>query len=200
MRSATVRHLGIGRLIAQRLLGAGHDRHAGLDRRLPRRGLAAHQRDRFRRRADERQAGIAARGGEVFVLGEETVARMHGVGAGLLRGVDDRVDAQVAFARRARADRPRLVGEPHVQRGAIAFRIHRGRGDAHVAARTNHAHGDLAAIGDQDLLHQTEPLTILSFDSTDWPICRADRRRPARERRERRSAWARNRRSRTDSR
>ena len=81
MRSATVSTSASGRLIAERLLGAGHDRHAGLDRRLPRRGLAAHQRDRFRRRADEGQAGVAARGGEVFVLGEEPVAGMHGVGA-----------------------------------------------------------------------------------------------------------------------
>ena len=95
------------------------------DRRLPRGGLAAHQRDRFGRRPDEGQPGVAARGGEVLVLGEEAVAGMHRVGARLPRGVDDRVDAQVALARRVRPDRPRLVRQPHVQRRAIAVGIDR---------------------------------------------------------------------------
>ena len=185
MRSATLSDLVIGRLIAQRFVGAGHDRNSSFDGGLPRGGLAAHQRDGFRRRSDERQAGVAARGGEIFVLGEETVARMHGVGAGLLRGIDDRVDAQVAFAWSARTDGPRLVGEPHVQRGPIALRIHGSRRDAHVAARTNDAHTNLAAIGDEDLVHQAEPLMILSITG---------RSRPVRGRREQRSARARNRR------
>ena len=162
MRSATFSTSASDALIAERLLGAGHDRHAGLDRRLPRRGLAAHQRDRFRRRADEDQAGIAAGRGEIFVLGEEPVAGMHRVGARLPGDIDDRVDAQVAFARRARPDGPRLVGEAHVQGRAIAFGIDRHRGNAHVAARTDHTHRDLATVGDQNLLHQTEPLTILA--------------------------------------
>ena len=49
---------------------------------LARAGLAAHQRDRLGRRADERQAGVAARARERGVLGEEPVAGMDGVGAG----------------------------------------------------------------------------------------------------------------------
>jgi hypothetical protein len=129
---------------------------------LPRRGLAAHHRDGFRRGTDEREAGIAAGRGEILVLREEAVARMDRVGAGLFGGVDDRVDAQIAVARRTGTHRPGLVGEPHVQRGAIAFRVDRRGRDAQVAARANHTHGNLAAVGDQNLLHQPEPLTILS--------------------------------------
>ena len=74
-------HLFVRHAVVQRLFGTGHDRHAGADRRLASGGLAAHHGDRFRRRADEDEPGIAAGGGEVFVLGEEAVARMHGIRA-----------------------------------------------------------------------------------------------------------------------
>ena len=66
---------------ASGVVGARHDRHAGAHRRRARGGLAAHQRDRLGRRADERQPGVAHGGGEVLVLGEEAVAGMDGVGA-----------------------------------------------------------------------------------------------------------------------
>ena len=48
---------------------------------------------------------------------------MDGVGAGFSRGVDDAIDAQVAFVRRTRPNRVRLVGVADVQRGAIALGI-----------------------------------------------------------------------------
>ena len=114
----------------ERTLGARHDRHAGADRRVARRGLAAHQRDRFGRGADERQPGIAARARERRVLGEEAVARMHGVGARAARRVDDRVDAKVALRGLARADVHGLIGVAHVPRVAVAVRVHRDRRDA----------------------------------------------------------------------
>ena len=125
MRLGHLQHVGVGHAIVERLLGSGHDGHAGAHRRLPRRRLAAHQRDRLRRRPDERQSGIAACGGKVLVLGEKAVAGMDRVGARLAGGVDDRIDPQVALARRVRADRQRLIGHPHVQRATIAIGIHR---------------------------------------------------------------------------
>ena len=117
--------LRVGRVVRKRRFGAGHDRHAGRDRGLPRGRLAAHERDGVRRRADERQARIDAGLGEVLVLREEPVAGMDERRARLLRDVNDAVDAQVAFGGRARADRVRLVGQTHVQRVAVAFRIDR---------------------------------------------------------------------------
>ena len=42
--------------------------------------------------------------GEVGVLREESVAGMNRIGAALRHGVDDRVDAQIAVARRRRTD------------------------------------------------------------------------------------------------
>jgi len=45
------------------------------------------------------------------------------------------------------------AGVAHVERGAVALRVDRNRRRPHLAARTDDAHGDLAAIGDQNLLH-----------------------------------------------
>ena len=47
--------------------------------------------------ADEDQAGPLDRFGELGPLGQEAVARMDGLGAGLEGGRDDRVDPQVAL-------------------------------------------------------------------------------------------------------
>ena len=68
-------------LLVEWLLGARHDRHPGTNRRLTGRGLTAHQRNRLGSWADEGQPRITTRRGEVFVLGEEPIARMHGVRA-----------------------------------------------------------------------------------------------------------------------
>ena len=88
---------------------AGHQRHAGLFHQLLGGGLRAHRADRRRRRADEDEARRRAGRGEVFVLGQEAVARMDRLRAGGLRGVDDRVAAQIASSRAAAADQHRLV-------------------------------------------------------------------------------------------
>ena len=103
------------------------------------------------RRADERQPGVARRPrAKLGVLGEEAVAGMDGVGAARARGVEQRLDVQIALARRRRADRDRLVGEPHVRRVGVGLGVDRDGRDAHRAAGADDAHGDLAAVGDQD--------------------------------------------------
>jgi hypothetical protein len=70
-------------------------------------------------RTDEDDAGPLARLGKRRVLAEEAVAGVDGVAAGLLRDVDDLVDAQVALGRPRRPDGVGLVGHPHVQRRAV---------------------------------------------------------------------------------
>ncbi len=59
----------------------GTDRHAGPRRGGARRGLAAHQRHRLGRRADEGEPRVADGGRELLVLREKPVARVDGVGA-----------------------------------------------------------------------------------------------------------------------
>ena len=100
------------------------------------------------------QAGIADGRREIFVLGEEPIAGMNGVGPGARGGIDDPIDRQVTLARRARADGVRLVGVADVKRRTIAVGINRGRRDAHFAARSRNAHGDLAAIGYEHFSHE----------------------------------------------
>ena len=137
---------------AHRLQRARHHRHLQLARELAGRRLVAHGADGRRRRPHEGQPGGAARLGEARVLGEEAVARVHGVGAGGAGGGDERVDRQVALGGRRRSDRVRLVGHEHVQRLAVGLREDRHGGDALLAAGADDAHRDLAPVGDEQLL------------------------------------------------
>ena len=89
--------------------------------------------------------------GKRRVLAEEAVAGVNRVAAALLRGVDDLVDPQVALARGGGPDGVGLVGEAHVERGAIGVGVHGDRADAHLAQRAHDADGDLASVGDEDL-------------------------------------------------
>ena len=59
---------------------AGQDRHAGGGGDFVRALLVAHRRDRIRRGTDPDEARRLHRADEAGVLGEEAVARMHGVG------------------------------------------------------------------------------------------------------------------------
>jgi hypothetical protein len=143
--------------VLDRVLGAGHERRTGLHRDVPGLHLVAEGDDRLGRGADPGQPGVDDRAGEVGVLGEEAVAGVHRVGAGLPRGVDDLVDDQVRVTRRAAAERERLVGRAHVQRVAVGVGVDRHAGQAGVLAGAGHAHRDLTAVGDQDLLHRCTP-------------------------------------------
>ena len=67
---------------------------------------------------------------EIGVLAEEAVARVDGLRAVLPRGVDDAVDAQVAFGRRRRPDALRLVRHAHVGTRAVGVRVHRHRAES----------------------------------------------------------------------
>ncbi len=77
---------------------------------------------------------------------------MHGLGAGLAAGLDDLVDEQIGLGGRRRADGDGLVRHLDVQGVAVGFRIDGDRLDAELARRLDDAAGDLAAVGDQDLL------------------------------------------------
>ncbi len=102
--------------------------------------------------------------GERFALGQEAVARMHGLGAGRLAGFDDLVHEQIGLRRRRRADVDGLVGHVDVQGIAIGVRIDRHRLDAHLARRLDDAAGDFAAVCDQNFLkHRPAPVLPVIF-------------------------------------
>ncbi len=128
-----------------------HARHAGIDHAPLGGRLVAHGGDGGRRRADEDEARLLAGGREGLVLGQEAVARVHGVGARLVRGLQDAVDAEVALAHRRGADAHRLVGEADVRGVPVGVGVDGNGAIAHRLGRAHDPPGDLAAVGDEDL-------------------------------------------------
>ena len=138
--------------------GSGNHRRAGGDGGLAGGGLRSHAADGIRRRADEHQAGVFARGREIGILAEESVARMDGLGAVLAGRVEDLFGHQVALRGGRRADVFGFVGHADVAGGAVGVGIDGHTGDAHLAQRADDAHRDLAAIGNQNLAEHADRL------------------------------------------
>ena len=148
---------GLGRQTLQGLVGrlraleAGDAGHAGGGHQSLGAGLVAHGTDGLRAGADEHQAGVLAGLGEVGVLGQEAVARVHRIGpAGARRGNQGR-DVQVRLRGRRGPDGHGLVGRPHVWRAGIRLGIHSHGAPAQGVGGAHHAQRDLAPVGDQDL-------------------------------------------------
>ena len=86
---------------------------------------------------------------------------MDGVDVGDLGGADDGGDVQVAARALGRSDADGLVGETDVGAVAVGFGIDRHGLDSQFLASADYADGNLAPVGDEDLLkprgRQTEP-------------------------------------------
>ena len=136
------------------VLGAGGERRVGLHRDVLGLGLVAQRLDRGGRRADPGQPGVDDGLGELGVLGQEAVAGVHRVGAGLLGHRDDLGDVEVGVGRGRAAQRVRLVGEPDEQRVPVGVGVDGDAADPGVLAGPDHPDRDLAAVGDQDLLQR----------------------------------------------
>ena len=111
--------------------------------------------------------------GEARVLGQEAVARMHGVGAGDLAGREQRRDVEIAVARGRRSDADALVGEPHMHGVGVGGRMHRDGRDAELLAGAQHAQRDLAAIGYEDFFEHRNMRTKLRLFPTRSHGCGA---------------------------
>lgn len=66
--------------------------------------------------------------------------------------IQDRIATQITLLRRCGTDMDCFIGQPHMPRITVGIRVHRHRCDAELAAGGDDAAGDLAAIGDQDLV------------------------------------------------
>src|SRR5213082_2213783 len=62
------------------------------------------------------------------------------------------VDTKVTFARRSGTNRIGLVCKPHMQRVSVHFTKHGDGSDAQLTTGPKDAHGDFAAIRNQDFL------------------------------------------------
>src|SRR3989449_1583225 len=76
---------------------------------------------------------------------------MDPVRAGAFSQVHDRLHVEKAL-HRAGADEVRLVGLLHEDGGGVALRVYRDGPDPELPAGADDAHGDLAAVGDEDSL------------------------------------------------
>jgi hypothetical protein len=127
----------------QRDTGSGHQRLG--------RGFRTHGADRCGRRTDEYDSGGRAGVGKTVVFGEKAVAGMDGLRAGPAGGIEKPVSDQVGLAGGSRTDTHGFVGEAHVARVGIGLGVDGNGADAHTACRPDHATGDLAAVGNQNL-------------------------------------------------
>src|SRR5581483_3410390 len=153
LRRDPERLLGIGDLAE--VAGNGGDLGAGggllaLD-------LVAHGGDGPRIGTDENDAGLLQCDGKRLALGEEAVARVHGLRARLLAGFHDLVDQQVGLGGRRRADSHGLVRHLDVQAVAVCLRVDGHGLDAEPVGASDDPAGDLAAVGDQDFLEHACP-------------------------------------------
>ena len=89
---------------------------------------------------------------EAGIFRKEAVAGVDGLGARPYRGVDDAPGHEIAFADGRSADMHRLVGHGDMQRAGVGVGMDGDGGDAHAPRGADDAAGDLAAVGDQDLV------------------------------------------------
>ena len=133
------------------IVGAGNGGNFGTAGELAPGGFCAERFHGFGAGTDEGDSGFGARARERGVFRQKSVAGMNGVAAGALGDVHDFVDAQIAFAGRRGPDGIGFVGEADVQGVAVGFAENDGGSNAEFAASAQDAHGDFAAIGDEDL-------------------------------------------------
>ena len=129
---------------------AGHGGDVGFRRGLLGFDLVAHRGDGAGIGADEDDAGRFERPRKGFAFGQEPVAGMHRLGAGLAAGLDDLLHHEVAFGRRRRPDQDGVIGHFDMERVAVGLGIDRDRLDPHPPGGLDDPAGDLAAIGDQN--------------------------------------------------
>ncbi len=137
--------------VLDRVLGAGGHRSLGALGDVAGGDLVAEVADGLRRGADPDEAGVDHGLGEVGVLGEEAVAGVDGVGAGLGRGVEDLVEHQVGLGRGGAAQCERLVGELHELCVCVRFGVDGDTAVARVLGGSDDPHSDFAAVRDEHL-------------------------------------------------
>jgi hypothetical protein len=102
--------------------------------------------------ADEHQPGGSAGLGKGLVFAQETVAGVHGLRAGGQRHVDDALPLQVAVARRVAAHVHGLVAGTHMAGVGVGVGVDGHRAHTQAACGGGHTAGNLATVGNQDLL------------------------------------------------
>ncbi len=143
------RHHLVG--VLDRIRGAGDQRRLGACGDMARGDLVAEVADRLRAGPDPDQACIDDRLCEIGVLRKESVARVNGVGAGLLGGVEQLPEVEVGLRRGLAAEREGLVGESYVRRVGIGLGVHGHACKPGILGCPDHPDRDLPTIGNEHL-------------------------------------------------
>ena len=132
-----------------RAVVAGNDRRAGRRHQALRLDLRTHGTDGVRRRTDERRARLANRSREIGILGQEPVARMNGLCAAVGNCRQQGRLIEVAVGHWSGPNAQGSVRFFDVDSAGIGIRVDGDSPDTHPSSGSNHASGDLAAIGDK---------------------------------------------------
>ncbi|MNT03455.1 hypothetical protein D3C72_1379920 [compost metagenome] len=137
---------------------AGRHRHAQRGHRIARLRLVPQHPDPARRRAHENHARLLHGLGKVSVLGQEAIARMQRVRAGLARNAQQGVTVQIALRGGRGADRHRRVRFTQIRKIAVRLGIHGNRFQAQRAQRPDDTPGNRAPVGNDDSFHIALPM------------------------------------------
>jgi hypothetical protein len=85
---------------------------------------------------------------------------MDRIRPGDLAGGDQGRNVEIAVAGGRRTDADALVGEPHMHGIRVGGGMYRDGGDAELLRRAQDAQGDLAAIGNEDLIEHIAPYSM----------------------------------------
>ena len=123
-----------------------------LDGKIARSHLVAELPHGFRRRPDEDDAGVATGLGKLRAFRQEAIARVNGVGLGLLGDPQDLGNAEIGFDRpQSGTDPIGLVGLEAVQRQPILLGKDGNRLQAELIGGAENADGDFGSVGDKHL-------------------------------------------------
>ena len=111
--------------------------------------LEAEAADLGGRRADEDDAGLLAGRCKVRVLRQESIPRMHGFRARLLRCRENLLDREIRLADRPFPEADSFICVLHMQAVLVGLRVDSDAPDPHFLQRALDAHGDGTAVGDE---------------------------------------------------
>src|SRR5262245_20192571 len=142
-------------------------RHAGRRCRLPGFDLVAHGLDRLWGAGGHDAAGLGQGTREGVPFGTEAIARMTGLSTCLLAGPYDLLDDEIGLGRRGRANGNLLIRHFGMKRRGVSIVINSDGPAAHAACRLDDPTGNLAPVGNQDLLEHSSshsPILIASWE------------------------------------
>ncbi len=142
--------LGHHREVGRRRVRGWHDGDSGGDGDDAGVVLAAHRVHHVGSRSDEHQPGVGDGACEGGALGEEPVAGVHRIRAGLPRSGQQRRDGEIGLGGGCGADPDRRVGLPHVGGVAVGVAVDGDAGEPLLGRGADHPEGDLATVRNED--------------------------------------------------